>query len=122
MILGGGASNLRVRTGAEAAGGLASDVELGVGVGEQQRLRVGVDGDELDALQPLLDHSVNSVDAAPADTDDADHGEVVGGRSHSVDLAFQNSGVQLRPIMFESEPIFVFQPGVSQPSTCTLGL
>ena len=115
MVLGGSAANLGVRACAQPTGGFSTNVELGVGIGKQQRLRVSVDGDEFDALQPLLNHSVHSVDAAPADTDDADHGEVVGGRSHSVSLAFQNSGVQLRPIMFESEAFFVFSPGVSQP-------
>ena len=39
-----------------------------------QRLQVGVDGEELDALDLGLDHAVDGVDAAAADADDADHG------------------------------------------------
>ena len=59
------------------AGQLAADVELDVGVAHQQRLGVGVDGDELDALEPDLDHPVDGVDAAAADADDLDDGQVV---------------------------------------------
>ena len=77
VLLGGLAADLGIGTGAEAAGELAADVELHVGVGQQQRLRVGVDGDELDALQPGVDHAVDGVAAAAADADDLDHREVV---------------------------------------------
>ena len=63
--------------GAEPAGELAADVELHVGVAHEQRLRVGVDGDELDALEPDLDHPVDGVDAAAADADDLDDRDVV---------------------------------------------
>ena len=76
-VLGGLAADLGVGAGAEAAGGVAADVELDVGVAHQQRLRVGVDGDELHALEALLDHPVDGVDAAAADADDLDDGEVV---------------------------------------------
>ena len=75
--LGGLPADLGVAAGAEAAGELAADVELDVGVAHQQRLRVGVDGDELDALQAGVDHAVDGVDAAAADADDLDDGEVV---------------------------------------------
>ena len=44
---------------------------------EQQRLRVGVDGDELHALEPGVDHAVDGVAATAADADDLDHREVV---------------------------------------------
>ena len=77
VVLGGLAADLGVGAGAETAGQLAADVELDVGVGHQQRLRVGVDRDELDALEADLDHAVDGVDAAAADADDLDHGEVV---------------------------------------------
>jgi hypothetical protein len=40
-------------------------------------LSVGVDRNELDATEPEFDHSVHGVDAATADADDLDHGEVV---------------------------------------------
>ena len=77
VVLGGPAADLGIRAGAEPAGELAADVELDVGVAHQQRLRVGVDRDELDALEPDVDHAVDGVDAAAADADDLDHGEVV---------------------------------------------
>ena len=41
-----------------------SDLEI------SERLRVGVDRDELDALEVLLDHAVDGVAAAAADADD----------------------------------------------------
>ena len=56
---------------------IPTDVELDVGVAHQQRLGVGVDGDELDALQAGVDHAVDGVDAAAADADDLDDGQVV---------------------------------------------
>ncbi|BDZ50444.1 hypothetical protein GCM10025867_26850 [Frondihabitans sucicola] len=67
-------ADLGVGTGSEAARQFASDVELDVGVAQKQRLRVGVDGDELDAAESELDHAVDGVDATAADTDDLDHG------------------------------------------------
>ena len=48
----GRAADARVGAGAEAAGHLRADVDLHVGVAHQQRLRVGVHGDELDAVRP----------------------------------------------------------------------
>ncbi len=77
VVLGRLAADVRVGAGAESAGELAADVELDVGVAHQQRLRVGVDGDELDALEADLDHPVDGVDATAADTDDLDDCEVV---------------------------------------------
>jgi hypothetical protein len=44
---------------------------------QEERLGVGVDGDELDAAEAELDHPVDGVHAATADTDDLDDGEVV---------------------------------------------
>ena len=77
VVLGGLAADLGVGAGAEAARELAADVELDVGVADEQRLRVGVDRDELDALEPDLDHPVDGVDTAAADPHDLDHREVV---------------------------------------------
>ena len=59
------------------AGERATDVELHVGVRQQQRLRVGVDRDELDALQAGVDHPVDGVAPTAADTDDLDDREIV---------------------------------------------
>ena len=83
-VLGGLAPDLGVGARAEAAGGVASDVELDVGIAHQQRLRVGVDGDELDALEALLDHPVDGIDAAAADADHLDDGEVVMRGGHRI--------------------------------------
>ena len=77
VVLGGATADLGVGTRAEAAGEVAADVELDVGVAHQQRLGVGVDRDELDAAQAEFDHAVDGVDAAAADADDLDDGEVV---------------------------------------------
>src|SRR3546814_17454369 len=77
VLLGSLTTDLGVGSGAEAAGELAADVELHVGVAHEQRLRVGVDGDELDALQACVDHAVDGVDAAAADPDDLDYRQVV---------------------------------------------
>ncbi len=77
MVFCGTATHLGVGAGAEAARELATDVELDVGVAHQERLRVGVDRDELHTSQAEVDHAVDGVDAATADADDLDHREVV---------------------------------------------
>jgi len=77
VLFGGVAPDLGVGARTKASGSLASDVELHVGVAHQQSLRVGVDGDELHALEPCVDHAVHRVAAAAADADDLDHGQVV---------------------------------------------
>jgi hypothetical protein len=82
VVLGRLAADLGVGAGAEPAGQLAADVQLDVGVGGQQRLGVGVDGDELHALEARLDHAVDGVDTTAADPDHLDHGQVVLRRRH----------------------------------------
>ena len=77
VLLGGLAPDLGVRARAEPTRELATEVELHVRVAHQQRLRVGVDRDELHALEPGVDHAVDGVAAATAHADDLDHGEVV---------------------------------------------
>src|SRR4029450_2655901 len=67
VVLGGVLADLGLRAGAEPAGELPADVQLAIGVTHQQRLRVGVDRDELDAVEPYLDHPVDGVDAAATD-------------------------------------------------------
>ena len=76
-LLRGGATNVRVGPGAEAVRPLRTDLELDVAVAHQQRLRVGVHRDELDAPEARVDHSVDGVRAAAAHADDLDHCEVV---------------------------------------------
>ena len=63
--------------GAEAAGDVGADVDLDVGVGDGERLGIGVDGDELDAADALLDHAVDRVGSAAADADHLDDGKIV---------------------------------------------
>ena len=77
VILGGLSAHLGIAAGTEAAGEIATDVDLDLGVGQQQRLGVGVDGDELDPTQTGIDHPVHGVDAATAHADDLDDREVV---------------------------------------------
>ena len=72
MILCGLATNGRVGSGTQSSSQITSDIKLDVGVGHEQRLGVGVHGDELDATQIGLDHSVDGVDAATTDADDLD--------------------------------------------------
>ena len=77
VILGGLAADVRVGARAQAAGELPADVELDVGVTHQQGLRIGIDRDELNALESLVDHPVHGIDAAPADTDDLNDRQIV---------------------------------------------
>ena len=49
VLLDGLAADLRPRAGAESAGELLADLDLDVRLRDRQRLRVGVDRDELDA-------------------------------------------------------------------------
>ena len=95
VVLGGRAADLGVGTRTEAAGELAPDVELHVGVAHEQRLRVGVDGDELDALETDVDHPVDGVDAAAADADDLDDRDVVLRCRHGVRPSLRNLHVQV---------------------------
>ena len=75
-LLGRGEPHARVGAGAETARRLRPDVDLLVGLRHQERLRVGVHGDELDARDARLDHARHRVRAAAADADDLDDGEI----------------------------------------------
>src|SRR5581483_6410133 len=79
------APDLGIGPGTEASRELAADVELHVGVAHQEGLGVGVDGDELHALEARVDHAVDRVDTAPADADHLDQCDVVlGSTGHRV--------------------------------------
>jgi hypothetical protein len=83
----------------EPAGELATDVELDVGVAHEQGLGVGVDRDELDALEAHLDHAVDGVDATASDADHLDDGEVVLRCCHGVEEPLGRScGVRAGPV------------------------
>ncbi len=83
VVLGGLPADIGLGAGAEAPGQLAADVELDVGVAHQQGLGVGVDRDELDALEADLDHPVDRVHPAAADAHDLDDRQVVVRRCHA---------------------------------------
>ena len=72
-----GETDRRVGAGPEAARRFRADVDLDVGVRHQERLRVRVDRDELDAAQARLDHAIDRVGPAATDADHLDHREVV---------------------------------------------
>ena len=59
LLEGGAVAELRVGAGAEAAGDAAADVDGQVGGALLQRLKIGVDGHELDAGDAGLDHAVD---------------------------------------------------------------
>ena len=64
--------NVQVGAGAEALRQLAADLQLHRRRAGAQRLEIGVRHDELDAVESNLDHAVDGVAAAAADTDDFD--------------------------------------------------
>ncbi len=72
MVLGSLTADLRVAARAEPPRQLPPDVEFDVGVTHEQRLRVGVDGHELHAVESGVDHPVDGIHAPAADTDDLD--------------------------------------------------
>ena len=73
LLEGRAVADLGVGAGAEAARLLVADVDGDVGDAELQRLKIGVDGHELDPGDAGVDHPVDRVDAGAADADDLDH-------------------------------------------------
>ena len=71
-FLGGGAADLRLRTGAETFGDLHAHLDDALGLRQRQRLGVGVGDDEIDALQARGDHVVDGVAAGAADPEHGD--------------------------------------------------
>lgn len=96
VVLGGLAADLGVGAGAEAPGEFTAHIELDVGVAHEEGLRIGVDRDELDALETDLDHPVDGVDTTAADSDDLDDCEVVLRCCHVEGLSPRISG-SVRP-------------------------
>jgi hypothetical protein len=76
---GGPLPDVGVGAGAKPLGELVPDVELDVGVAHRERLGVCVAGDELDAAQAGVDHSIDGVRAAAADSHDFDDCQVATG-------------------------------------------
>ncbi len=74
-LLGGLLAEIRVHAGSEAAGEGLADVYLLLRLRFVEILRVGVDRDEVHALDVRLDHVIDSVAARAADADHPDAGE-----------------------------------------------
>ncbi len=66
------AADLRIRAGAETLGDVAADLQERLHLGVLERLRIGVDADEVHALDAGVDHVRDGVAAAAADADDLD--------------------------------------------------
>ena len=77
VVLGRLATDVRIGARTQTTREVATDVELHVRIRHQQRLRVGVDRDELHTAQPGIDHAVDGVDTATPDADDLDDRQVV---------------------------------------------
>ena len=77
VLFDGLTTDLRARARAESARELFPDLHFDVGLRRQQRLRVGIDRDELDSFEMLVDHAVDGVSAATADAHDL-HAGVLG--------------------------------------------
>ncbi len=63
-------------------GQFRADVDLDLGIGRLERLRVGVRRDELDAAQARVNHPADGVRAGAADADDLYDREIVTAAVH----------------------------------------
>ncbi len=61
----------------QALGDVGTNVNLDVRVGDRELLGVGVDGNELNTTDALLDHAVHGIGAAAADADDLDDCKII---------------------------------------------
>ncbi len=73
MVFCGLLANFRVGASAKTTGEFASDVKLDVGIRHQKRQGVSVDRNELNTLEPHLDHSVDGVYTTTTDAHHLDH-------------------------------------------------
>jgi hypothetical protein len=71
-LLGGGAADVGLRTGAETFGHRHAHLDDAFGPSLAESLRIRVGDDEIDALEPCTDHAVQGVTARAADTDNRD--------------------------------------------------
>jgi hypothetical protein len=73
-LLGGGAADVGLRTRAETSCHPHTHLDdlFGAGARHGERLSVGVGDDEVDALEPGVDHVVDGVATRAADTEDGD--------------------------------------------------
>ena len=73
-FLGGGAADLRARSGAEALRNVQTQLDLALGQRLSERLGIGIGDNAIDALEFGFDHVVDGVAAGAADTEDHDLG------------------------------------------------
>ena len=95
---------LGICAGAEAARQFLADVNGLIGGGKQKSLLVGVHGNELHALQSGLDHAIDGVRSAAADTYDLDDGQVLrtnSFRHHILHACYISSCVCLHRFLFK---------------------
>src|SRR5215211_3776844 len=78
-LVGRPVAGLGVRPRAEPTRQLAADLQLYVRVGHLERLRIRVDRDELDSLEPGVEHAVDGVRTASAHAYDLYDGQVATG-------------------------------------------
>ena len=74
----GFAADLGIGARAQSVGQLHSELNLGGGARHPQRLQVGVGDDEFDVFHARVNHAIDGVVAAAADTDDLDASVVAG--------------------------------------------
>ena len=80
---------------------VAADFQLDVRVSQQQRLSIGVDSDEFNALQLGVDHSIDGIDAAATHAYYLDFGEFGSWSCHECYSAFLEH-------TYSMESVFVF--------------
>ena len=94
-FLGRACADLRVGTGAKAAGDLFADDHLNGGIGFTQSLTVGVDSHKLHTADICRDHAIHRIVAAAAHADDANYHAalkiIIGFKGHYVILRFHKS-------------------------------
>ena len=71
-FLGGGAADIRFRSGAESLGDRRAELDLAAGKRMCQRLAVGVGDQEIDSVKVGIDHVVDGIAAGAANTDHGD--------------------------------------------------
>ena len=77
MLLGRLLAHFGIAARAQASRQVLAEVDPDVGVAHGEGLRVGVGRDELDAPEAGVDHAVDGIDSAAADSYHPDDGEVV---------------------------------------------
>ena len=76
-FLGGVLAHVGVCARAQAFGQFVANLHLGGRFAEGQRLLIGIDGNEIDALQAGINHAIDRIGAGAAHANDFDGGKVV---------------------------------------------